>query len=101
MTNYKQQAIEYCLNTFNYTRVLKVMEHVEWRWATSRGLVIPNMVDLVNAANERLNTAWDKRTTCESGGIRAVYVPPEMNDDGELEPPGLELMFILTETQSY
>lgn len=101
MTNYKKEAIEYCLNTFNFERVHKVMQEVDWRWATRDGLKVPSLVQLILAAQQRLNDAWDKQTTIESGGIRAVYVEPELNVDGKIEPPGLELLFILTQTQSY
>ena len=101
MSNYKQEAIEYCLNTFNFERVHSVMNHVDWKWATKNGYQVPTLVQLVLAAQKRLNDAWDKRATVESGGIRAVYVEPELNTDGKIEPPGLELLFILTETQSY
>jgi hypothetical protein len=33
MTNHKKEAVEYCLNTFNFERVHKVMEQVDWVWA--------------------------------------------------------------------
>lgn len=101
MTNHKKEAVEYCLNTFNFERVHKVMEQVNWMWATRDGLKVPTIVQLILAAQQRLNDAWDKRTTIESGGIRAVYVQADMDEDGKLQPPGLELMFILTQTQSY
>lgn len=101
MTDYKKEAVEYCLNTFNFERVHKVMQHVDWQWYTRDGLKVPSMVQLILSAQQRLNDAWDKRTTVESGGLRAVYVPADMSEDGKLEPPGLELLFILTETQSY
>lgn len=100
MTNHKKQAVEYCLNTFNFERVHKVMNHIEWKWATRDGLKVPTMVQLILSAQQRLNDAWDKQTTVESGGIRAVYVEPEFIDN-KLQPPGLELLFILTQTQSY
>lgn len=100
MTNCKKEAIEYCLNTFNFERVHKVMQEIEWRWATSNGYQVPTLVQLILAAQQRLNDAWDKQSTVESGGIRAAYVKPEFVDN-KLEPPGLELMFILTQTQSY
>ena len=101
MIDYKKQAVEECLNTFNFDRVHKVMEQVEWVWVTRDGLKVPTIVQLVLTAQQHLNAAWDQRTTIESGGLRAVYVQADMNEDGVLEPPGLELLFILTQTQSY
>jgi hypothetical protein len=101
MTNHKKKAVEYCLNTFDFERVHKVMDDVTWVWATRDGLKVPTIVQLVLAAQQRLNDAWDKRTTIESGGLRAVYVQADMDEYGELAPPALELMFILTQTQSY
>ncbi len=101
MIDYKKQAVEECLNTFNFDRVHKVMEQVEWRWVTRDGLKVPTIVQSVLTAQRHLNAAWDQRTTIESGGLRAVYVQADMNEDGVLEPPGLELLFILTQTQSY
>lgn len=101
MIDHKKVAVEYCLNTFDFERVHKVMEQVNWAWATPDGLKVPTTVQLILAAQQRLNDAWDKRTTVESGGLRAVYVQADMDEDGELAPPALELMFILTQTQSY
>ena len=101
MTDYKQQAIDECLSTFNFNRVHKVMKELDWKWYIKGWLKVPTYSDLVNAANQRLSDAWDKRAIVESGGLRAVYVSADMNDEGELEPPGLELLFILTATQSY
>jgi len=101
MTNYKKEAVEYCLNTFNFERVHKVMDHIEWKWTTRDGFKVPTIVQLVLSAQKRLNDAWDERTTIESGGLRAVYVQADMDEDGVLQPPGLELLFILTQTQSY
>lgn len=101
MTNHKKEAVEYCLNTFNFERVHKVMAQVNCMWATCDGLKVPTIVELILAAQQRLNDAWDKRTTIESGGLRAVYVQADMDEYGKFQPPGLELMFILTQTQSY
>jgi len=101
MTNHKKEAVEYCLNTFNFELVHKVMEQVNWMWATRDGLKVPTIVQLILAAQQRLNDAWDKRTTIESGGIRAIYLQADMDEDGNLQPPGLELLFILTQTESY
>ena len=100
MSNYKQEAIENCLNAFNFERVHSVMHHVDWKWATKDGYQVPTLVQLILAAQKRLSDAWDKKITIESGGIRAVYVEASY-EDGKLEPPGLELLFILTQTQSY
>jgi len=100
MAGYKKNAIDYCLNTFNFERVHKVMTHVDWKWATKNGYQVPTLVQLILSAQQRLNDAWDKKLTVESGGIRAVYVEASY-EDGKLEPPALELMFILTQTQSY
>lgn len=76
------------------------MKHVDWKWATKDGLQVPTLVQLILAAQKRLNAAWDEKTTISSGGIQATYVESSY-ENGKLEPPGLELMFILTETQSY
>jgi len=103
MTDYKQQAIDECLSTFNFDRVHKVMKELEWEWYVdgTSCLRVPTYVELVQSANQRLSSVWDKRTTVESGGLRAIYVQADMNDEGELEPPGLELQFILVSSQSY
>lgn len=98
----KKEAIQYCLKTFNFERIHKTMEYLDWRWYVDGKYQVPTLVQLILAAQDRLNDAWDKKQIVESGGLRAVYVPgEEVDEDGELEPPGLELMFILTETQSY
>lgn len=99
--DYKKEAIEYCLNTFDFERVHKVMEQVEWQWYTNDGLKVPSLAQLILSAQQRLNSAWDSKTTVESGGLRAVYVPGEVDNYGKVDPPALELLFILTQTQSY
>jgi hypothetical protein len=101
MADHKKEAVEYCLNTFNFERVHKVMEHVNWQWYTRDGYKVPSMVQLILSAQQRLNDAWDKRETVESGGLRAVYVQADMDEEGVLQPPALELLFVLTQTQSY
>ena len=50
MTNHKKEAVEYCLNTFNFELVHKVMEQVNWMWATRDGLKVPTIVQLILAA---------------------------------------------------
>jgi hypothetical protein len=100
MTDYKQQAIEYCLNSFNFERVHKTMTYLDWKWATTNGYQVPTLVQLILAAQKRLSDSWDQKTTTSSGGIEATYVEASY-ENGKLEPPGLELRFVLTDTQSY
>lgn len=97
----RQLATEACLNTFNFERVHKVMQEVDWKWYTEKGYQVPTLVQLILAAQKRCHQAWDNKETVESGGLRAVFVPAEVDDYGKVEPAGLELMFILTQTQSY
>jgi len=99
-THNKQNAINYCLNTFNFERVHKVMTYVDWKWATPDGYQVPTLTQLILSAQTRLNDAWNTKLTVESGGLRAVYVDATY-EDGKLEPPGLELTFVLAQTQSY
>lgn len=101
MMNMREKAVEQCLNTFDFESVHKVMQQVEWKWYTSDGLKVPTLVQLILAAQKRLNDAWERGEVVESGGLRAVYVPGEVDNYGKVDPPALELLFILTQTQSY
>lgn len=97
--DYKQQAIDHCLNNFDFNRVFDVMQHLKWEWFTGSGFKVPSKLELMESAKRRLCSAWDLRTTVESGGLRASYVPADLNEDGEIEPPCLTLMFVLTQIE--
>lgn len=94
MIDYKREAIEYCLNTFDFERAHAVMKQVDWKWHTRYGFKVPTLFQLMLTAQQHLNDAWENKTTIESKGLRAVYVPGKVDDNGKVHHPALELMFI-------
>jgi hypothetical protein len=94
MIDYKKEAVEYCLNEFDFERAHAVMKQVDWKWHTRYGFKVPTLFQLMLAAQQRLNDAWETKTTIESEGLRAIYIPGEVDNNGKVRPPALELMFI-------
>jgi hypothetical protein len=83
------------VNNFNFHRVYKAMEHLEWDWV---GVGIPSQIQLMNKALELLEIAYDNWVSdgdfCEvnSGGFRASC-------KGE-STPVLTLEFVLSSISS-
>jgi hypothetical protein len=77
------------ISTFDFARVIKVMDHLNWTWAGYRGT--PELEALVHKATELLEEVRNKPgQVCGSGGFRASY-----KDSGILS-----LKFVLTESWS-
>lgn len=95
----REQAINFCINGMDFKKVFEVMEHLDWGWARC-GMRVPGVYDMIEACRSMLKSAWDKQCTIESGGFRAVYVPEETYQ-GTVYPAGLQLLFIVTSSESH
>jgi hypothetical protein len=68
------------MDHFDFERVHKMMEAVQWRWATADGGGVPRVPDLKKSARERLKGALrayiesgaDEPYSCGSGGFTAT-----------------------------
>ena len=95
--------IDDILDNFNFAKVLKTMEVLDWKWATSNG--VPTMDELRNqaerllrgAANSRLgdykNTHWELGIINGTGGFQATA----FCDEAKTRITGLDLKFIVSE----
>lgn len=98
----KQTAINNIIDNFNWDRVQKVMEFLDWKWAGNDGEV-PGIGPLVRQSIELLDKAYD---SCEqykditrtgTGGLYAMA----FWDDKKNEVYHLELYFALTCWEEY
>lgn len=95
----KQEAIDNCLNGFRFDRVHRVMVELDWGWAIT-DMKPPGVYDIMAFARHLLDEVWDRQTTIESGGFRAIYVPAD-ESEGWAWGPGLELLFVVESVTSY
>ncbi len=97
----KEKAISEIIENFNFERVHKVMEFLNWTWWDSEN--VPTIGGLVLSAQSRLSETFDRcnslkeNTTTGSGGffVRAEYNEKEGGCDY------LKLTFQLNEWEYY
>ena len=83
-----ERQVEEVLETFDFERVHRVMESLEWSWANLDR--VPTKAELAAEARRLLNELDGRPGVLGSGGLRASY-----KDDGTLS-----LKFILCESWS-
>lgn len=54
-----QQKIDNIMDCFDFNKVHDIMEHLNWKWATTRGEV-PDIIDLKQCARKLLNDVVDQ-----------------------------------------
>lgn len=93
----KQQTINKVISNFDFEKVVKVMNFLNWTWVTSNTESgIPSIGELVVSAHELLSQAYDGVLKAEktfftaTGGFKASATK---YDDGEIV---LELEFIIS-----
>jgi hypothetical protein len=89
--------IDYIIDKFNFERVHVAMTAVDWKWA-KQNLVpteVPSIARLKETAYRILKIAFKEKTTVTTGGLQAVYHPPEETLDVILS-----LSFVLDEVNS-
>ena len=98
-----QDAIKDIMNNFNFERVHKVMEYINWTYYDSK---VPDIYRLQNAVTELLKSAFNglfkefsnvqyntyKSYIAESGGFKV-----EVGSDSYMEEPTATVSFILEE----
>lgn len=88
--------IKSILNHFDFNRVKKVMDVLNWKWASSCSKNgVPDIDEIRGLANRLLIDACIEKTNISTGGFRAVY---DDNGDGD---PYVGLEFIVEECEGF
>lgn len=92
MTELDKAKLQKVLNTFNFEKMRKVMEHLEWVWVEGIGrpFGVPNIDDLRKTAKQLLEESFEERESISSGGFSAEY-------DGD----NFFLSFVVTDSDSF
>lgn len=97
----KEEKIEYCIEHFDFDKVKKVMDFLEWRWwngSPEGSFGVPSTIKIFRYAQDKLEETYSecefrkKDFFIESGGLiaEAFYYPEE---EGGIY---LKLSFVLT-----
>lgn len=94
----ERAKIEDIIRDFNFEKVHRVMEMLNWKWAaTSYG--VPTIEELKGEARRLLVEAATEETQVATGGFRAVY---EKSQDCAFDPdPYIGLEFIVEECEGF
>ena len=88
--------IKSILNHFDFNRVKKVMDVLNWKWASSCSKNgVPDIDEIRKLATRLLIDACVEKTNISTGGFRAVY---DDNGDGD---PYVGLEFIVEECEGF
>ena len=86
--------IKSILNNFDFNKVKKIMDVLNWKWASSKN-GFPDMDEIRKLATRLLIDACVEKTNISTGGFRAVY---DDNGDGD---PYVGLEFIVEECEGF
>ena len=88
--------IKSILNHFDFNRVKKVMDVLNWKWSLSCSKDgVPDIDEIRGLANRLLIDACVEKTNISTGGFRAVY---DDNGDGD---PYVGLEFIVEDCEGF
>ena len=87
MTEQQQEAIDYIMDSFDFNRVHKVMEFLEWQWADEG---VPDEFSIKREARRCLRYAIENKSDISTGGLTVKYYPAD--EDG---PEWIKLAFEL------
>ena len=86
--------IKSILNYFDFNKVKKIMDVLNWKWASSKNGV-PDIDEIRKLATRLLIDACVEKQNISTGGFRAVY---DDNGDGD---PYVGLEFIVEECEGF
>ena len=96
ITDAELAKIDDIMRNFNFEKVHKVMEMLDWKWAMTK-YGVPTVEELKVEARRLLEDATHEETQVATGGLRAVY---EKNGSDDPDPYiGLE--FIVEECEGF
>ena len=88
--------IKSILNHFDFNKVKKIMDVLNWKWASSCSKNgVPDIDEINGLATRLLIDACVEKTNISTGGFRAVY---DDNGDGD---PYVGLEFIVEECEGF
>ena len=90
MTQKQQDAIDGIMDYFDFEKVLKVMELLEWEWKDAEE-GIPTVPELRKQARRSLKISLEEKTNTSTGGFHVMYESDA--DGGEF----IQLMFAVEE----
>ena len=100
MTETIQSLVDEMIDSFDFEKVHRVMEHVDWKYVKSDGTIgLPEIIDLKRVARYCLRNAYryslkygDDASVVGTGGFEARYFPAD-----DKEGAAFRLRFILSE----
>jgi hypothetical protein len=82
-----KRKISGIIREFNWNKVLKTMQNLNWGWY--RGppdiFIVPNKRELKTEARRLLREAYENRCIRSSGGLEAQYYPDLADSYGSLQ----------------
>lgn len=95
-TGVEKEKINSVMEQFDFEKVQSVMEDLDWKWAGTK-YGVPTVDEMKHEAKRLLVDAVEEKSTCATGGFRAVY-----ESDGPNDPdPYIGLEFILEECEGF
>lgn len=79
------EVAQLVVDGFDFERVEKVMQALEWKWATADGFIIPSVDRMKKVAFNTLIWAGRDKTVSSSGGFQARYVKTDDRETLHLE----------------
>ena len=87
MTEQQRDVIDDIMDSFDFNKVHKVMEFLDWQW---RDEGVPDEYSLKREARRLLRDAIENKTSISTGGFIVKYYPAD-NDGGEWVKLAFEL----------
>lgn len=92
-----RNKIDSIMENFDFERVHKVMDMLEWRWVSAKNGV-PSVEELKKEAKRLLVSSCSEKTQISTGGFKAIYEESSRwDDDDDDKDPYVGLEFILEE----
>lgn len=85
-----EKLIDEVMREFNFERVSKTMQSLDWRWSITSGGRIPSLVEIRTLARQLLLDAIERKGLASTGGFEASYSETPV-------VPSLKLRFIVEE----
>ena len=99
LSEVERKKIDYILRHFEFGKVYRVMEALDWRWATvKKGMEVPSIEDMKAEAKRLLVDACFEKTTIATGGFKATYEATPGDPDGD---EFIQLEFIVADEEGF
>ena len=75
----KEKMIDDVLSDFDFEKVHRIMEELDWRWCEEDDAHVPSIYTLIKQAKELLSKAFDEEDRVATGGFIADYCEGELS----------------------